>query len=756
MRRFSRPLLPLLAATLLLASADEPRALVGFTPERARLEGDWESKFKAIPEPDSLRSYLRHLAARPHNLGSPYGRANAEWLAARFAAWGWQASIDSFLVLFPTPKERIVELVAPTRFKAALQEPTLAADPTSGQRSEQLPTYNAYSIDGDVTAPLVYVNYGMPADYQRLDRMGISVKGAIVLARYGAGWRGLKPKLAAEHGAVGCLIYSDPRDDGYTAGDPYPAGAYRPKDGVQRGSVLDMPVEAGDPLTPNMGARANARRLPTDSAPGLTRIPVLPLSWGDAAPLLSALGGPVAPEGWRGGLPFTYHVGPGPAQVHLKVAFNWKLVPAYDVVARLEGADSPGEWIMRGNHHDGWVNGAEDPISGLVAELEEARALGDLVRQGWQPRRTIIYLAWDGEEPGLLGSTEWVEAHADELKVHGAVYINTDGNGRGYLDAAGSHSLERLVNEVARDVKDPETGLSVWQRLQRLRVAQASSPEERAEARSGDDLRIGALGSGSDFTPFLQHAGVATLGLGFGGEGGGGVYHSIYDSPAWYERFDDTSFVYGRALAQTVGTTVMRLADADVLPFRFGGTTRAVQAYLVELRKLVTARRDSIVEQNREVSEGVFSAIADPRERSVPPALQVEPPYLNFAPLENAVAGFATSAARYDSALARATAPGTAAADPAVARSLDAALVAVEPALLSPAGLPGRPWYRHQLYAPGLLTGYGVKTVPGVREAIEASQWEQADSMIIRAADAIQAAALVVDSAASLLAGQQH
>jgi N-acetylated-alpha-linked acidic dipeptidase len=753
MHRLGRPLLPLIAAALLLASSDEPVPILGFTPARVQAEREWEGKFQALPEPDSLRSYLQRLAARPHNVGSPYGRVNAEWLAAQFQSWGWQTSIDSFLVLFPTPRERIVELVAPTRFKAALQEPTLAADPTSGQRSEQLPTYNAYSIDGDVTAPLVYVNYGMPADYERLDRMGISVKGAIVLARYGAGWRGLKPKLAAEHGAVGCLIYSDPRDDGFSAGDPYPVGPWRPKEGVQRGSVLDMPVEPGDPLTPGTGAWPDSSRLSVDSAQGLTRIPVLPISWGDAAPLLSALGGPVAPENWRGGIGITYHVGPGPARVHLKTAFNWKLVPAYDVVARLPGAESPDQWILRGNHHDGWVNGAEDPISGLTAELEEARALGTLARQGWRPRRTIIYLAWDGEEPGLLGSTEWVEAHADELRAHGAVYINTDGNGRGYLGVEGSHSLERLVNQVARDIRDPETGLSVWQRLQLQQIAQASSPEDRAEIRGGGDLRIGALGSGSDFTPFLQHAGVASLNIGYGGEGGGGIYHSIYDSYTWYERFDDTSFVYGRALAQTVGTMVMRLAGADVLPYQFSGTSRAVRRYLEELRKLMTARRDSILEVNLELAEGVYTATADPREKSVPPLRAAEPPFLNFAPLENAVTAFAASASHYDSALASATVPGGTASNAAVAGKVDAILLTVEPALLSPEGLPGRPWFRHQLYAPGLLTGYGVKTVPGVREAIEASQWGLADSMIVRVADALQAAGTVLDSAAAVLGG---
>jgi len=754
MRRLRRPLLPLCLAAVLLAAGDVPPTLLGFTAEGSKVERDWEARFRAIPQPDSARSYLRHLAARPHHLGSPYGRANAEWLAARFAAWGWETSIDSFFVLFPTPRERLVELVAPTRFQAALQEPALAADPTSGQRSEQLPTYNAYSIDGDVTAPLVYVNYGMPSDYEQLERMGISVKGAIVIARYGEGWRGLKPKLAAEHGAVGCLIYSDPRDDGYGAGDTYPVGALRPKEGVQRGSVLDMPVRPGDPLTPDAGARRDTPRIPVDSAPGLTKIPVLPISWGDAMPLLAAIGGRVAPESWRGGLALTYHVGPGPARVHLRARFNWTLTPTYDVVAKLKGAESPDEWILRGNHHDGWVNGAEDPLSGLTAELEEARALGELARQGWKPKRTIIYLAWDGEEPGLLGSTEWVEAHAKELREHAAVYINSDGNGRGFLGAEGSHSLERLVNEAAADVPDPETGLTVRERLRLQQLAEASTPEKRSELRGTGDLRIGALGSGSDFTPFLQHAGVASLNIGFGGEeaGGGGIYHSIYDTYTWYQRFDDTSFVYNRALSQMVGTLVMRLADADLLPFRYGGTSRVAGEYLDDLKKLAVTRRDSIAELNQQISEGVFPAIADPRKVSIVPARQEPVPFLNWAPLENAVAAYAKSAGRYDSlATARLGAAGVPPAGQL--QAVNRLLIDVEPALLLGAGLPGRPWFRHQLYAPGLLTGYGVKTLPGVREAIEGSDWAQADSMIVRAAAALTASAAVVDSASARLAG---
>src|SRR2546430_3349178 len=390
-----------------------------------------------------------------------------------------------------------------------------------------------------VTAPLVYVNYGVPADYERLERMGVSVKGAIVLARYGGSWRGIKPKGGGEHGAVGCLIYSDPRDEGYQAGDVSPQGPWRPQDGVQHGSVMDMPLYPGDPLTPGVGATRAAKRLALADAPTLTKIPVLPISYGDAQPLLAAVRGPVAPPEWRGGLGITYHVGPGPAKVHLRVRSDWSARTLYDVIARIPGSSAPDQWIIRGNHHDAWVNGAQDPLSGQAALLDEARALGALVRQGWRPRRTIIYAAWDGEEPGLLGSTEWVEAHADELATRAIAYLNSDTNGRGYLSLAGSHSLEKFINAVARDVSDPETGLSVWKREQLRRIAVAPSAEERRDVREREDLRIDALGSGSDYTPFLQHAGIAALNLGYGGETGGGIYHSIYDDFYWYTHFDD-------------------------------------------------------------------------------------------------------------------------------------------------------------------------------------------------------------------------
>ena len=751
MSAFGRPLLVLSAGLLLAATPANSASddLRGFTRESAKAELDWEAKFRAVPSPDSLRAYMRRLSARPHHVGSPYDQDNAEWILAKFKSFGLDAHIETFDVLFPTPLERVVELVAPTRFVAKLQEPAVPGDSTSAQQREQLPTYNAYSIDGDVTAPLVYVNYGVPADYERLERMGISVKGAIVIARYFGSWRGIKPKVAAEHGAIGCLIYSDPQDDGYTQGDVYPQGPWRPRDGVQRGSVMEMEVYPGDPLTPGVGATKDAKRLKITEARTLTKIPVLPISYGDAQPLLAALGGPVAPDEWRGGLGITYHVGPGPARVHLRVKFDWSLKTLRDVIARIPGSAAPDEWVIRGNHHDAWVNGAEDPISGQVPLLEEARGLGELLKQGWKPRRTIIYAAWDGEEPALLGSTEWVEAHADELAQKAVAYLNTDSNGRGYLGMAGSHSLQRFINDVARDIEDPETRLSVWKRAQLRAIADATG-ERRREIRSESDLRIGALGSGSDYSPFLQHLGIAALNLGYGGEDGGGIYHSIYDDFAWYTRFNDTSFVYGRALAQTVGTAVLRLADADVLPYEFTAQAATVGRYVKEVEKLLQDKQEETAERNRELDEGVFTATADPRERSVAPPRQDPPPHLDFAPLENALDALTRSAERYEKAYSRAQSSGTAFAQPGAA-ALNTALIQAERALTITAGLPRRPWFRHAIYAPGFYTGYGVKTLPGVREAIEQRNWKEGDAQIQVAAGAISAEAALLERVAGQL-----
>jgi N-acetylated-alpha-linked acidic dipeptidase len=737
-----------LAAVLLLApSAAIPSDAP--SPEGTRAGREWESRFAAIPSPENMREAMRRLSARPHHVGSAYGRENAEWILARFREWGWDARIETFDVLFPTPKERLVEMIEPTRHRLALEEPALAVDPTSGQKNEQLPTYNAYSIDGDVTGPLVYVNYGLPEDYEELGRLGVSVKGAIVLTRYGRSWRGIKPKVAAEHGAVGCLIYSDPRDDGYFGGDVFPKGPMRPKDGVQRGSVMDFPSSSpGDPLTPGTGATTEAKRLPVKEAPSLTRIPVLPISYGDAQPLLAALEGPMAPEAWRGALPIPYHVGAGPARVHLKIAFNWDMKPVHDVVARIPGTERPDEWIVRGNHHDAWVNGAEDPISGLVPLLEEARALGLLLKQGWKPKRTIVYCAWDGEEPMLLGSTEWAEAHAEELRQKAVAYVNTDGNGRGYLGMSGSHTLEAFVNGVARDVQDPEAKVTVWKRAQARALADASSAEERNEIRQRADLRLGALGSGSDYTAFIDHLGVASLNLGYGGEDDGGIYHSIYDDFQWFTRFSDTDFVYGRALAQTVGLVVLRLADAELLPFDFSALADTTQEYLKDLKRLLARKQEETSERNLQIEEGVFQAILDPRRPTVAPAKEEVPPHFNFAPLENAVAALQRSAARY--AKARAGVGGRAVPPDALAR-VNALLIRSERVLLSPEGLPRRPWFKHLLYAPGVYAGYGAKTMPGAREAIELERYAEADGEIARIAQVLRDEAALADEAAALL-----
>src|ERR1700704_769822 len=624
MRVIARPIAACGLGLLLMALAPAPTGdLRGFTAESAKAQREWEAKFRAIPSPDSLREYMRHLSARPHHVGSPYDKDNADWLLAKFKSFGLDARIETFDVLFPTPKERVVELVAPTKFVAKLQEPPVPGDPTSSQQAEQLPTYNAYSIDGDVTAPLVYVNYGIPEDYEQLERMGISVQGKIVIARYYHSWRGIKPKVAAEHGAIGCLIYSDPHEDGFVRGETFPAGAFRPPDGVQRGSVVDMPFYPGDPLTPGVGATKDAKRLKIEEAVTITKIPVLPISYADAQPLLAALTGRVAPEGWRGGLGITYHIGPGPAKVHLKVKSNWDIKPLYDVIGKIPGSVFPGEWVIRGNHHDGWVNGAEDPISGQIAILEEARSLGELLKSGWKPKRTIIYCAWDGEEPGLLGSTEWAEQHYDELRAHAVAYINSDASGRGYLAIEGSHTLEKFSNDVARDISDPETKLSAWKRHQLREIANAKTPEQREEIRKRADLRVPALGSGSDYTAFLQHDGVASLNIGFGGEDNGGIYHSIYDDFYWYTHFSDTDFVYGRALAQTGGTAVIRLADADLLPFEFADFADTVGTYLKELKTLAEKTRDDIRERNREIEEGVFQATNDPKRPLLPPAAEM-------------------------------------------------------------------------------------------------------------------------------------
>ena len=744
---FAGTLLPLKSRVV---ADDQP--LYGYSAESSRVERQWEEKLRAIPSPDNLRAYMQRLAARPHNVGSPYDKDNAEWIASKFKEFGLDTQIETFSVLYPTPKERLVELVGGgPHFTAKLQEPVVPEDPTSNQTAEQLPTYNAYSIDGDVTAPLVYVNYGLPEDYEILDRLGISVKGAIIIARYGHSWRGIKPQVGAEHGAVGCLIYSDPRDDGYAGGDVFPKGAWRPSEGVQRGSVQDSTVYMGDPLTPGVGATADAKRIPIAESKSLTKIPVLPISYADAQPLLTAITGRVAPRAWQGGLAITYHLGPGAAKVHLKMFSNWNMKPLYDVIGRIPGSTIPDEWVIRGNHHDAWVNGAEDPLSGAVAVLEEARSIGELVKQGWKPKRTIIYCAWDGEEPGLLGSTEWVETHADDLRKHAVVYINSDSNSRGYFALEGSHTLEHFINDVARDVQDPETKLSAWKRDQLKEIEGAKTPEALRELRSRHDLRLEMLGGGSDHAPFINFAGVASLGIGFGGEDGGGIYHSIYDDFYWYTHFSDKDFVYGRALAQAGSTSVVRMADADLLPFQFSDFADDVKMYVREVEKFADKQREEIQEKNQKLAEGMYEATADPRYSWVTPTKEEVPPHLNFAPLDNAVESLERSSAEYQKALDRVGANGGAGLASASVKEVNEMLIQCEHKLTTPEGLPGRFWYKHELYAPGVYTGYAAKAIPAVREGLEQKKWKEAEESAARVAKVLESEAQHISAAAAKL-----
>jgi N-acetylated-alpha-linked acidic dipeptidase len=749
--------LSLLAAAAATSATPGATAMFGFTAEQGATEQALEQRFDADLNAGELRGWLKTLSSEANNVGSPHDKANAEAVRDLFKQWGWDAQIETFEVLYPTLKQHTLEMVGPEKFVASLKESPIAGDESSA-RTDGMPAYNIYGGDGDVTGDLVYLNFGMPDDYKDLARRGIDVKGKIVITRYGGGWRGLKPKLAQEHGAVGCIIYSDPKDDGYGPGDVYPKGGFRPPEGLQRGSVQDMTLYAGDPLTPGVGATKNAKRLKIDQAKTILKIPVLPISYADAQPLLAALGGPVAPPSWRGALPITYHFGPGPAKVHLAISSDWGMKTLYDVIAKIPGAEQPNEWIVRGNHRDGWVFGAWDPLSGQVAMLAEAKAIGALLKSGWKPKRTLVYASWDGEEPGLLGSTEWAETHADELQHKAVLYLNSDENSRGFLHAGGSHSWQRLVNDAGTSVKDAETGVSVVARLRARTMAdgyeRGASGEAKREAHiaaSGADLPIEALGSGSDFTPFMQHLGIASLDFGYSGEADqGGVYHSTYDTFEHYVRFGDPDFAYGVALAQTAGHVVLRVADADVLPLQFTGFADTIATYVEELHRLTEDKRKSSEELGMLLDQNVFTLAADPTRAVLPPAREPKVPFLDFAPLDNAVPRLKASAKAYDAMYAKLEA-GEIKLAPAQVAELNALLQGMEQSLTQARGLPGREWFKHLIYAPGMLTGYGVKTLPGVRESIESNQWDVANEYSGATAAVLNAYCTRLDKATELL-----
>ena len=720
-----------LASTQSLLAAE---TLLGFDAAGSAAQRALEADFDSRIDAREMEAWLRDLSFEPHHVGSPKGYANAQRLAELFTSWGYATEIAEYEILFPTPKTRELELVSPGSFTASLTEEALDEDPSTSRTQDLLPPYNAFSRDGEVEAELVFVNYGMPADYEVLERHGISVEGKIAIAKYGRSWRGIKPKLAGEKGAIGTLIYSDPLDDGYGQGETYPQGPFKHESAVQRGSVMDMPTYPGDVLTPGIGATPDAVRLDRADAPTITEIPVLPISHKDAMPLLAAMGGDVVPAEWRGGLPITYHMGPGPARVRLKLEFNWTMVTAYNVIARLEGSEFPDEWVIRGNHHDCWNHGAADPISGLVALMAEAKAVGELAQAGNAPARTLIYAAWDAEEPGLIGSTEWVEHHAAELSEHAVAYLNTDGNSRGFINIGGSHTLERLMGGVTADVIDPQTGVSVDARRRAMLTLEGSNARIKNEAKNRAQLRISPLGSGSDYTPFLQHLGIASINIAFGGEAQDGSYHTLYDTYEHYLKFRDPGLYYCVALAQVAGRATLRIANAQRLPFEFAGLTDNIALYLSEIEALTDALRSGTEDTNSLIDAGTYDLALDPTKNLGAPSSNQPVPYFNFARLHNALTRLDAAATAYEGKV-----------DQPASAEVNRLLYSSERLLTRGHGLAGRPWFKHHLYAPGFYTGYGVKTLPGVRESIEQLQFDAVDEQIVIAAQMIEELAARVE-----------
>ena len=720
-------------------------------PDNAALGRQLDSFIK----PDEIRDWMKLMAAEPNHVGSPHDKLNADFLLAQFKSWGWDARIETFKVLYPTPISETLEMGGAKPFTATLQEIPIPGDTSATAKEPALPAYLAYQGDGDVTAPLVYVNYGIVDDYKRLEQLGISVKGKIAIVRYGESWRGLKVKLAQDHGAVGVLIYSDPADDGYSTDAPYPLGAARPPQGIQRGSAQDMMIYPGDPLTPNVAATDNAQRLTRETAVTVMKIPALPISYADAAVMMAAMDGPVAPAVWRGHMAITYRVGGGGPPVHLAVKSEWGLKPIYNVIATLKGSTAPDQWVIRANHHDGWVFGASDPLAGMTAMMAEAKALGAMRKAGWKPKRTIVYASWDAEEPMLLGSTEWVEAHAAELQKKAVLYINSDGNGRGILNIGGSEDLEKFATDAIKDLMDPETGLPVAARRRaRLQTSQSSDEHARAQARlaadPARDMPIEALGSGSDYTPFLQHLGIETIDFGYGGEGSsGGVYHSRYDTFEHHSKFVDPGFVYDAMLAKTIGRAVLLAAGSDLPIVQTGDFADASAQYVTELKKLADDRRTAAEAQAKLLAADAYNRAADPRLPHANPTALKAVPKLDFAAMDAAVTALKKSAAAYDAAIAA----KAASLPPKERARLMALMLPLDQSLLLEAGLPDRPWYKSLLYAPGRFTGYGTKTMPGIREGIEDERFDDAAKFIGLTAGALKAYANKLDQATQMLNG---
>jgi N-acetylated-alpha-linked acidic dipeptidase len=678
------------------SAAPGPPRLRGFSAASSAAQVERERAFKAMPSAKLAEADFDVMTAEPHHTGSPYEIKLADYVADTFTSFGIDVTKYEYGVLLPWPGERRIDIVAPDHIKLQVEEEKIRGDQWA-DKPGILPAYNAYSPSGDVTGEIVYVNYGIPSDYETLRKLGIDVKGKIVLARYGGSWRGIKPKVAAEHGAIACIIYSDPHEDGYFQGDVYPDGPFRGAGMIQRGSVMDMPRYPGDPSTPDRPSKPGVERLAMDKIDTFAPIPVQPLSYRDGLELLKRLKGPVAPEAWRGALPLTYHIGPGPAKVHMKLQMEYAQRRLINVVGRITGSVAPDEWIIVGSHRDAWTFGASDSVSGHVSMMAVARAMSDMMKTGWRPRRSVLFVSWDGEEQGLLGSTEWVEDLTAELKAKAAVYVNRDAGAGGLIFSSSAvHSLTPFVHELAQSILpegQSKTLYDGW--LERSR--------EQTPARDGQPPlktpTVGALGSGSDYTAFLDHVGIASMDMGLNGRGGDGSYHSTYDNPTWFKKYIDPQFKYSVLATQVTGVALLRLADAEVLPFDYESYGRQILEYVDEIEK----------EANKASPEGAKS--------------------VDFARLKAAAEALSKAGANLRSAgdtlLGGVSAPSGTNATDALAR-MNRALVMAERDLIEPAGLPDRPWYRHVIYAPGLYTGYGVKTIPGVREAVDAGNYARA------------------------------
>jgi N-acetylated-alpha-linked acidic dipeptidase len=717
----------LLLTSGLVADAPAKRRL-GFFPASAQSQDRAEAAFLAVPTPEQAEKWSRQLTEEPHVAGTPNDKALAEMVRDRLKEYGFESSLVSYSVLLNYPKHVSLKLVEPTTQELTLVEPGELRDKDS-YSADAFPAFHGYGASGKATGQVVYANYGTAEDFKQLDEMEIAVKGRIVIVRYGHVFRGLKVFEAQKRGAAGVIIYSDPADDGYMKGDIYPDGPMRPPGALQRGSVQFLSHGPGDPQTPGYASTPSAKRIPQGKLEGIPRIPSLPISYGEAEKILRALAGKRVPDAWQGGLPFAYHVGPGAAKLQMEVEMDYAVRPIWNVLGRLNGAAEPDRWVILGNHRDAWTYGAVDPNSGTASFLETARGLAAAVKSGWKPRRTILLASWDAEEYGLVGSTEWGEDLAAELSKKAVTYVNLDSSVTGPdLSVDGVPSLRDVLMEIAEDLQDPVRGKSV-SRLWRDKRQEEWAEQEPISLEAPDkvfDPLLGSLGSGSDYTVFLDHLGIASLNFSF--EGSYGVYHSTLDNFFWMKHFGDPQFLYHAVAARLFGLLAMRMGSAEVVPMRYVPYATALEHNSDELRRL------AVMERRKTAS--------DEKPPEHPP---LKP---DFAPLLSALADFRTSAAKLDRALEAIQTRGD--ASPEALAQLNDAVVGVERKFLTPDGLFGRPWFKHVLYAPGLTTGYASWPFPGMTQAVkdhDALLWEREQKKVL---DCLKAATAAMEAAAKI------